>query len=249
MTARVLSWDGCVNVRDLGGLPTADGRLTRRGAVVRADCVRLLSDAGREALVSYGIRRVVDLRFAEELAEDASAELPVEVVHVSVFGELDEEYWAELKRRLGAIRDPAERIRSAYGAFLEHRRSSFAEAAAAVADAPPGGVLVHCTGGKDRTGLVSALLLSVAGVPADEVADDYAATAPALRVLDERWVAVAPEEREHGRTPNSDGVPREAMLAVLADVEERFGGAEEFLLGGGLAERQLARVRERLLAP
>jgi protein tyrosine/serine phosphatase len=249
VTARALSWDGCVNVRDLGGLPTADGGQTRRGAVVRADCVRLLSDAGWEALVAYGVRRVVDLRFPEELAEDAPRELPVEVVHVSVFGELDAEYGAELDRRLAAIREPAERIRAAYGEFLARRRQSFAEAVAAVADAPAGAVLVHCTGGKDRTGLVSALLLSVAGVPAEEVADDYAATAPALRVLDDRWIAAAPEERERGRTPNRDGVPREAMLGVLADLEERFGGVEEFLLGGGLAERQRGRVRERLLGP
>ncbi len=63
MRTRELVWDGCVNVRDLGGLPTEDGRVTRFGAVVRADNVRRLSDAGWEALAGYGIRRIIDLRW------------------------------------------------------------------------------------------------------------------------------------------------------------------------------------------
>src|SRR5262249_24471543 len=74
---RELAWDGCLNVRDLGGHPTDDGGETRYGAVVRADSVRQLSDAGWAALVEYGVDTIVDLRMDQELAADPPADLPV----------------------------------------------------------------------------------------------------------------------------------------------------------------------------
>ena len=75
---RDLVWDGCLNVRELGGLPTQDGGETRLGAVVRADSVRLLSDEGWRALIDHGIRTVIDLRGDHERAEDPPREVPVE---------------------------------------------------------------------------------------------------------------------------------------------------------------------------
>ncbi len=75
--SRNLVWDGCVNVRDLGGHPTEGGRETHYGRIVRADTVRTLSEEGWRALLDYGIRTVVDLRTDRELEEDAPAELPV----------------------------------------------------------------------------------------------------------------------------------------------------------------------------
>jgi protein-tyrosine phosphatase len=92
---RDLLWDGCLNVRDLGGLPTADGRETRYGAVVRADSVSQLSDAGWRALVDYGVRMVLDLRGDHEREDDPPADLPVEVVHVP-FMEANEAEWEEI---------------------------------------------------------------------------------------------------------------------------------------------------------
>ena len=75
---RHLAWEGCANVRDLGGHPTEDGGVTAFGAVVRADSVRRLSEAGWEQLVDYGIERIVDLRFRDELEADPPAAIPVE---------------------------------------------------------------------------------------------------------------------------------------------------------------------------
>jgi hypothetical protein len=79
---RELAWEGCLNVRDLGGLPTEDGGETRYGRVVRADSVRQLTDAGWQAVADYGVRTVVDLRGDYELRDDPPGELPFEVVHV-----------------------------------------------------------------------------------------------------------------------------------------------------------------------
>lgn len=102
---RDLVWDGCVNVRDLGGLPTEGGGETRFGSIVRADNVRRLSDEGWKAVAGYGVSTVVDLRWAEELAEDPPPALDLHVVHVSLFGDYDRAYGAELEERLARL-DP-----------------------------------------------------------------------------------------------------------------------------------------------
>jgi protein tyrosine/serine phosphatase len=160
----VLVWDGLLNVRDLGGHATVDGGHTRFGAVVRADSVRRLSDDGWRALVAYGIGTIVDLRFHSELAADPPRDLPVEVVHVPVFPEPESHHWPEIDAIGHGAHDVAAGTGAVYLALLERGRPRFAEAIAAVAEAPGGGVVVHCTAGKDRTGLVSALLLRLAGV-------------------------------------------------------------------------------------
>ena len=76
-----LAWEGCLNVRDLGGLPTEDGRRTRLGGVVRADNIRKLTDEGWRALAAHGVQRIVDLRWPEELAEDQPREVDLEQAH------------------------------------------------------------------------------------------------------------------------------------------------------------------------
>ena len=92
-----LVWEGCVNVRDLGGLPTEDGRRIREGVVVRSDNIRRLTDEGWRALEDHGIVRIIDLRWPEELDDDPSRDLDIEVVHIPVLGEsLDAAYVAEL---------------------------------------------------------------------------------------------------------------------------------------------------------
>ena len=165
--SRDLIWDGCLNVRDLGGLPLAGGGETPYGAIVRSDSVSQLSEAGWRALVDYGIRTVLDLRGDHEREDDPPAELPVEVVHVP-FLEASEAEWdeiaEELERANAATRDDAIATRDVYLIFLERFRDNVASSLQALADAPAGGVVVHCVGGKDRTGLLVAFLLHLAGV-------------------------------------------------------------------------------------
>ena len=101
--ARQLTWDGCVNVRDLGGMPTEDGSETRYGAVVRADNLSTLSEQGRRELLAYGVKRVIDLRWMNERNEDPQVDLGVEVLHLPLFGDHNE--------RREADRQLLERIR------------------------------------------------------------------------------------------------------------------------------------------
>jgi protein-tyrosine phosphatase len=107
---RDLVWDGCLNVRELGGLPMRDGGTTRVGAVVRADSVRRLSDERRQALVDHGTRTVIDLRGHDERADDPPAEVPVEAVHVPFVEAADREWHAisaELDAAAAAAPDAA----------------------------------------------------------------------------------------------------------------------------------------------
>jgi protein-tyrosine phosphatase len=239
---RTLRWDGCQNVRDLGGHPTEDGDETRYGSVVRSDSVRELSDEGWAALVEYGVRRIVDLRADDELAEDAPRDLPVEVVHVPL---IDEEVLSA-DRLAPPIDDAVERRRRFYWRVLEERSTKFAEAVAAVAQAPEGPVVVHCAGGVDRTGLVTALLLRLAGVGHREIADDYAESERNWAAAVPAWIEDAPTEelREYRRYLSK--LRPEVMLRVLADLEDQCGGADSYLLAAGASSEDLERVRARL---
>ena len=111
---RDLAWEGCLNVRDLGGHATQDGGETAYGRVVRADSVRQLNDAGWRAAAEYGIRTVVDLRGDHELRDDAPGELPLDVVNVP-FLEADEDKWnaieKEIEAAVAAARDDAAETR------------------------------------------------------------------------------------------------------------------------------------------
>jgi len=243
-----LVWEGCVNVRDLGGLATEDGRETRPGRLVRADNLRRLSDDGWRALGDAGVRRVVDLRFPEELAEDPPGDAPVEVVHVSLLGPSRTPEWqAEFDAAMDRAGTAEEYLVWSYLEFLERYREQFGRALQAIADAPAGAVAVHCVGGKDRTGLVAALALRLARVPADTVAADYALTEANLSPTHDAWVAAAPNEDERRRRRLLLPAPRAAMLSVLHELEGRYRDVPAYLRAAGLDEGRLDRLRSRLL--
>ena len=238
----VLAWEGCLNVRDLGGHATEDGVVTRPGVVVRADALGRLSDAGWQALVDYGIVRIVDLRLHDEREADPPRELPVELVHVQLV-ELDAEYRELMNRHLDAAADAAEYLRWSYVDFTERFASNFVAAVRAVATAP-GPALVHCVGGKDRTGLVVALLLRLAGVSRERIDADYAVSESNLD--DQHWIDEAPDEVEAERRRKIVRSPAGVMAAVLEELERRHGSVRDYLLASGATAEELDAVRERL---
>lgn len=246
---RDLVWDGCLNVRDLGGLPTQDGGETRFGAVVRADSVRQLSDEGWRALVGHGIRAVIDLRGDHERADDPPSEVPVEVLHVP-FMEASKEEWEDIEEDLeaaaAAAPDVATATRDVYLIFLERFRDNVASAVRAVASAPEGGVVIHCAGGKDRTGLLSAFLLHLAGVSDDDIATDYALSEERLRPRHEAWFEAAESEEELVRLQRIAQTPAASMAGVFAELERRHGGVESYLRAAGVTDEELELVRTRL---
>jgi hypothetical protein len=220
--SRALHWDGCVNVRDLGGLPTTDGGRTRRGMIVRGGVPRDLTAAGWQPLVQHGIALVIDLRAEEELDPDRPLPPPLPVVRVPLMGERDDEYIAEIVALLQDVDDEVDRYRVWYVHTLERHRARFAEALQAIADAGEGTVLIHCAAGKDRTGLLTALLLRLAGVSTEHVADDYA------------------------ESEAEQPAPREAMLGVLRELDRRYAGVRAYLSAAGLDDDRIDRLERRL---
>ena len=240
---RRLAWEGCLNARDLGGYPTAGGGETRWGAVVRSDSLAALTEAGRAALADYGVRAIVDLRLPAELAD-----------YPNPFAEPGDHGIAYANVSFidpaAAPPDEVSSLAEDYLRMLDRFRGQVAEAMAAIADAPDGAVLIHCAAGKDRTGLISALLLGLVGVPSETIAADYALTAEYLRPRDEEWLEHGPGERAEREAIAARFAPTaEVMLEVLRGLTERYGGVEQYLTEAGIGPAQLARLRDRLLAP
>jgi protein-tyrosine phosphatase len=245
LRSRDLTWDGLLNVRDLGGHRTEDGGETRYGSVVRADSLHQLTEAGWKSVVDYGIRTVVDLRMDEEREGDPPPGAPVELLHISLFDD-DKKVFEEVEAASKAAPDAAMATKEVYLLFLEHFKTNVATAIRAVANAPEGGVVVHCMGGKDRTGLVTALLLALAGVDDDQIAADYALSEERLRPRHELWFAEAETAAELERLRRIAQTPASSIAGVLAELERRYGGIEGYLRDAGMSDEDLALARARL---
>jgi protein-tyrosine phosphatase len=181
------------------------------------------------------VRTVVDLRDPVELVEgEPSLASEFEVARVALFDFGDDEFWSRWRGRYEANG-------RFYRETLERWPERFAEAVAAVAHARAGAVLVHCQVGRDRTGLVAALLLSLADVPAEEIASDYALSADRLRPLYEEWLRVEEDPRVRARLERENVSEAAAMLGLLEDLD-----AEAYLRTAGVTERDLAAARGRL---
>jgi protein-tyrosine phosphatase len=171
---RLLKWEGRLNARDLGGYPTMDGRETRWGAFVRSDHLTPLTQAGRAALIAYGVRTIVDLRRPDEVEEYPNPFARSNrhgVTHVNIPFE---------DPLAGPPAEPATLV-DHYREMLDRFKPRVGMVMKALARASDGCVLVHCRGGQDRTGIVSALLLDLVAVPRQAIGEDYALTAECLR--------------------------------------------------------------------
>ena len=146
--SRHLEWEGCLNARDLGGLPTLDGGETRWQSVIRADYPGTLTPAGLEAMLDYGVRTLIDIRSPQEAAAECyqwAETSGCRRLHLPI-----EKYYPHVGVR---IRQATSLVET-YCIMVDAYPDCVAAILRAVAEAPPGGVLVHCQGGKDRTGTI-----------------------------------------------------------------------------------------------
>jgi hypothetical protein len=211
---------------------------------VRADSVRHLTESGWDALVDYGIRTIVDLRRHDELERDPPLDVPVDVVHVPLETPDDWEIVHSVWRQEG---EHEESIRAAYVLKTERLAGRFATAVETIANAPKGGVVVHCFAGKDRTGLTCAMLLRLAGVGIDDIAADYGLSGDNIRSIIDPWADAAPNERERELRLRIGASPPQVMADVLVELEQRHGTVRDYLLGAGADPETLDRARDRLL--
>jgi protein tyrosine/serine phosphatase len=169
------------------------------------------------------------------------------VVGVSLFGTHDTEEARRVDELLRRAADAAEATGILYADTLDTRRDSVAAAVEAVARAPEGAVVVHCFVGKDRTGIVAALLLDLAGVEEDAIVEDYALTEGRVGSLVDDWIADAADAHERAYRERISGAPSAAMRSMLAELRARHGDARGYLRDAGLSADDLERARRRLV--
>ena len=225
-----------LNARDLGGCPTLDGGQTRWRSLVRADDLAQLNGAGLRALTDFGIETVIDLRWRAE-AERHPSPIPAALPHihyrqVSLLTPTEDE-WRE--RAVAATKELWNCV------VLERVRLELREVLAAIAAATPGPLVFHCIAGKDRTGLVAALLLALADVVPEAIAHDYALSGANLREgYLERFAHRDPEEILTAIHCPEEGAYN--MLKFLAHA----GGVRTYLREIGLTGGEIATLHARL---
>jgi protein-tyrosine phosphatase len=236
---RWIALPGTLNLRDVGGYPAADGGAVRWRTLLRSDALHRLDDTGRATLAGFGLRTVIDLRTDTEveIAPTALDGAGVATVRVPLFS-ADE--IARLPPDLAAV----------YRYMIDDCGAAVAEAIGrlAVPGALPG--LVHCTMGKDRTGLVTALILEVIGVPDEVIAADYALShAASLAPETARRIARIQAVGSVGRWLDLGalGSPPKVIHTALAHVRARSGTVADYLLSNGLTRGDLARLRAALI--
>jgi hypothetical protein len=229
---RILRWDGCVNVRDLGGLPLADGGETAYRVVVRADALPLLTAAGRQALVDYRVSLVVNLRPQREDDEDAMDGLPVPVVRLAM----------DPRPVAAAWEWPT--MREAYLGLADRYRGELAQALTLLGSSEPPAA-IHCAGGRDRTGIACGMALWLAGVEPDAIAADHALSDVHLVERSASWLAQSADEAERERRKRVIEPPGRTLVDVLEEIEAT-DGIRARLVTAGADEAALDRLVARL---
>jgi protein-tyrosine phosphatase len=272
-TDRWLHLDGTTNTRDLGGLPTVDGGETVRGRVIRSDNLQTLSPEDVHRLVDeLGVTDVIDLRTTAEILMEGRGPLrdvgsvthrhftllPERGARTDVFaaeGDAEElraqlpADWAQsvLPRQAGDDEGETPAVRSYLG-FLSDGTENVLAALRALA-ASEGAVVVHCAAGKDRTGVVSALALAVAGVDREDIVADYAQTAEVIEALMAKLAASPTYAGDATGRDVADHTPRaDTMRRVLEILDERDGGPIGWLESHGFGADEQAALRARLRA-
>ena len=244
---RRIEIEGVYNFRDIGGYKTSDGRMTRWQSFLRADNVSTLPQHSQDTLVStYGVRTVIDLRRRDEIdgqPDNVLARSPrVRYHNVDIVGDMvfDQVESAE----------PRDRIHASYRNMLDRRGLKFGETLRVLARPGARPAMYHCMGGQDRTGIVSALLLSLAGVPEETIAEDYTLTAEYRIDAYLGPNSIEPEADPADYTVEAyraRNCPPEVMLVTLTYIDERYGGVEAYVRSTGVTDDDISALRAALV--
>lgn len=254
-----LVFDGLVNARDLGGLPTEDGRTTTFGVLIRTDNLQALSPADTDALVDHhGVRTVLDLRTDGELHREGPGPLraraEVRHKHLTLIphgftgrseAAADE---ADVDRAIPGPDAPEGDLSHYYLGYVLDAPGNLAEALRSVGAPDAGTVVAHCAIGKDRTGVVIALSLRLAGVTREAVVADYLLTDERIEAIRDRLLS-SETYREDTLDKSVDVLrPRASSIErFLDEVDRRWGGPVGLAKALGLTDDEVAAVRFRLV--
>ena len=243
------SVEGAVNLRDLGGLPTRSGRI-RKGLIYRSGMMHQITATGLSALANdLGVRTIIDFRNQLELDSDGLSDFDSAVIrHVHVpIGATTVLTPDERQERMRRFMEGKVSWSEAYRRMASDFRPSYVTFFETIAKPEVFAAVFHCAAGRDRTGVAAALLLDVLGVDDELIVEDYHATGPNLQSHAHRYSRVSTEigmsDEEFARLLMTDPA---AMTEFLGFLRETYGGAERYLLEGGLDKAIVAEVRGQL---
>tara|TARA_R110002124_G_scaffold15982_3_gene68561 strand:- start:6497 stop:7249 length:753 start_codon:yes stop_codon:yes gene_type:complete len=239
-----LPYAGVHNIRCLGGYAAGDGAVTRPDSIWRGCALTGIDEIDREDLLGRGLATIIDLRRGDEIAaapNPLARDPRVAYVNIPLFDGL-----APIDRMAEEVAGNFN-MGIRYICALDDCQDRIARVMTTIDQAAPGGVYFHCTAGKDRTGLIAALLLSNAGVARDIVIAEYALTTQlGASLMDRLRISI----RNHGasaeRTEQILASPPDTMRAVLAHVDEVYGGPVSYLDSIGVDAARRARLAARL---
>ncbi|MFF3290854.1 tyrosine-protein phosphatase [Streptomyces sp. NPDC003023] len=238
---RHVTFERLHNFRDLGGYRTSEGRVVRWGTLYRSDSLGKLWGADLDRFLALGIRTVIDLRYPWEI--EAKGRVPhsegLDYFNLSV------EHRPYDQAEISPDVDPWRHLADRYAEVALDGAKELRQALEVIAGSD-GPLVFHCASGKDRTGLLAGLVLSIAGVPEDDIAADFALTELATERLRADWQAAHP-----GRTLNWPGygrAPEDVMRLFLADLATGYGSVHGYVTGHlGLDRSTIGRLRARVL--
>jgi protein-tyrosine phosphatase len=241
MDDRLIPLDGCVNFRDLGGWTTSDGRRVRSGQLYRSDALQRVSEADVARLRDeLGLRTLVDLRSTHEVEREGCGPLAVPPVVYHHYPFFDR---PERDPGRGGLKNLAE----IYLAMLRFAREPIARALGALATSS-GAAVFHCAAGKDRTGVLSAVVLGVAGVGDADIVEDYAYTRRALpRILERLRASESYAYVFTELPPDTLHAEPATMEALLASIRREWGSVREYALWTGAAPETLDALAAKLI--
>ena len=231
----------CANARELGGYPTADGSQTAWHRFVRSDRLSFLDDDEREFLYGYGVRTVIDLRGSQEIAEHPDIPISDDVAyrHITLLDLNIAD--SRLDELMKSDREP--QALDFYGTILENTEG-FRKVVHAILETPEDAcVLFHCTEGKDRTGILAMLLLSLAGVDRTDCIANYERTRENIL----RKPYYAHDFAQAGSRQKLMGSDPDTIAVTYDFVMQRYGSAEGYFHACGVSDAAIAALRKRLV--
>jgi len=246
-----IALEGACNVRDVGGLPTADGRTTKTGVLIRADNLQDLAPTDLQTLLGAGVRTVLDLRTSVEVELTGPGPLVAAGVrHLNL--DLIPHGFDGRALVDRTIPDETAGEHAMDHFYIDYVRDAPGEVATAlrtIADPHSGAVLVHCAAGKDRTGVIVALALSLVGVKRDAVVADYALSGERIVAIRDRLVATPLYSEDISRRTVDSMRPHAGNMERFLDrVDREYGGIHGLAMAVGVDEETVGRLGRRLLA-
>lgn len=231
MTARRLKFTHILNCRDLGGYQTEYG-VTKFGRFLRAGVVEVPDDSEIKALEAYGVNTVIDLRGDFEV-NDMQTELGringCKHMNISLY----EANVANANGEMGQLGE-------IYSMIVDENRDKIRTVLEAIADADDGCLFYHCFFGKDRTGILTLLLLTIAGADEDDIIADYEVTYSYIRrYVDEHADTLWSKDRTFHYSK------AETLITLIEHINEKYGSVYDYILSTGISEEKIIKIRNK----